>query len=82
MGRSCGTTVNGQFIESRTALCPRDHLILRGTTLQFDVRYEATEAAKPVADHALLRRGARADVWFRGEPSQVVECFFLTANGS
>ena len=73
LGSSCGTAVNGQFIESRTALCPRGQLILGGTTLQFDVRYEAAEAAKPVADNArLLRRGARADVWYRGEPSQVI----------
>ncbi len=73
LGSSCGTAVNGQFIESRTALSPRDQLILGGTTLQFDVRYEAAEAAKPVADNALLlRRGARADVWYRGEPSQVI----------
>ena len=73
LGSSCGTVVNGQFIEARTALGPGDQLMLGGTTLRFDVRYEAIEAAKPVADNAqLLRRGERAEVLFRGQAALAI----------
>ena len=73
LGSSCGTALNGTFIESRTALGPGDQLMLGGTTLRFDVRYEAIEAAQPVADNAkLLRRGERSEVLFRGQASQAI----------
>ena len=73
LGSSCGTAVNGQFIEARTALGPGYRFMLGGTTLQFDVRYEAVEAAKPVADDArVLRRGERSEVLFRGQAAQAI----------
>ena len=73
LGSSCGTAVNGTFIEARTALGPGDQFMLGGTTLQFDVRYEAVEAAKPVADDArVLRRGERSEVLFRGQAAQAI----------
>ena len=50
LGSACGTAVNGEFITERCALGPGDQLILGGTTLRFDVRFEAADAAKPVAD--------------------------------
>ena len=73
LGSSCGTAVNGAFIESRTALGPGDQLMLGGTTLRFDVRFEAVEAATPMADNAkLLRRGERSEVLFRGQTAQAI----------
>lgn len=73
LGSVYGTAVNGTFIESRTALGPGDQLMLGGTTLQFDVRYEAVEAAQPVADNAkLLRRGERSEVLFHGQAAQAI----------
>ena len=73
LGSSCGTAVNGAFIEARTALGPGDQLMLGGTTLRFDVRFEAVEAAKPVADDVrVLRRGERSEVLFRGQVTQAI----------
>ena len=73
LGSSCGTAVNGTFVEGRAALGPGDQLMLGGTTLQFDVRFEAIEASQPVADDAkLLRRGERSEVLFRGQPAQAI----------
>ena len=73
LGSSCGTAVNGEFITELRALGPGDQLILGGTTLRFDVRFEAVEAPAPVADNAkLLRRGGRTEVLFRGQPSQSI----------
>ena len=73
LGSACGTALNGTFIEARMALGPGDQLMLGGTTLRFDVRYEAVEAAKPVADNAkLLRRGERSEVLFRGQVAQAI----------
>lgn len=73
LASSCGTAVNGTFISSRTELFPGDELILGGTTLRLEVRFEAADAPKRVADNVpLLERGLKVDVQFRGQPTDVI----------
>jgi ABC-type multidrug transport system ATPase subunit len=73
LGSSCGTAVNGQFIEARTALQPRDQLVLGGTTLQFDIRYEAVESAHGlIDDHSAILIAERSTVLFRGLPADSI----------
>ena len=73
LSSSCGTAVNGVFIEKRERLSPGDSIVIAGTTLRFDVRYEATPAAKPIADlKQVINRGANTSVKFRGEEAIVI----------
>ncbi len=67
LGSSCGTAVNGTYIEQRQQLRPRDRIVVGGTTLQFDVLYSAAPAQKPIADaKSVLRGGVTDAVLFRG----------------
>ncbi|MBC7966118.1 MAG: ATP-binding cassette domain-containing protein [Fuerstia sp.] len=73
LASACGTAVNGVFISKPQRLAPGDAIILGGTTLRFDMRYEATEASKPIADlKHVIRRGAKTAVRFRGEDAVVI----------
>ncbi len=68
LASSCGTLVNGAEISQRHELQPGDLIIVGGTTLKFEVRFEAVESAKPIADiKKILRRGDFTSVKFRGE---------------
>ena len=73
LGSASGTIVNGQRIEERMALVPGDQLILGGTTLQFDVRYEAVDAPLPSGDSAQFApRPGRTDVQFHGQAARTI----------
>ncbi len=73
LGSACGTALNGQFINVPCALHPGDRLMVGGTTLQFDVRYEAVKSTKPVVDNAqFLKQGERSEAWYRGTSAKTI----------
>ncbi len=74
LNSSLGTAVNGEMISETTRLWPGDQIIVGGTTLRYDVRYEAlVSAPKPIADQArLIEKGSREQILYQGMAAETI----------
>lgn len=72
LGSAYGTSLNGQFVNGRIEVNPRDELAIGGTTLRFEIRFEAAAADALADSEAVIKRGASTEAVFRGRETGVI----------